>query len=1108
MADTRFHNRQWENPLKRVTQQNKERLQHQKDEVNAYVEQQSGKIQLMRAAGDAAGRNMDFAVNDFIGAYKKIVDDRADSWKAWSKLLTQDAPKAYRQYVVSEELIGARKKVAQGDIQKAFNYDQTVLEGYGKLDTTESSNAFDEDRNFGGLEGVNSGNVGDPDLAKTIYQSPLPDQTDVVSFSQEAILAKAGELLGEDKTLTPYQRAVQMAGLSNKHQERGFLQQYVLEAAGNPALIEDWMKNNNDEVELSDGTIIVPSEMSLDTPMEHWREVRQLAEDAIIGDLLISDVNGVSLNAQFVVDKVDPILQRNRNNAINEREDAYVQHQFGKEIAQIESDLTVAFSSTSNPQALAGHIQTSVTRLFNAYKNADAGKGTYGTNFKKNLPVIFKKAFELTKKNGGNVGNLKQALLQLKGNFPWTDGVVPYSEAFPNIYGVKVSHSDGSTSFTGLDKIQIDVEKQILTDQRAKIEVSLEDLLVSLQAAKEANETEKYNALSLDFDELVQTSQNSAAYQLRKQKIDEWKPPLEGADAFDHLERRFQEKGYWTQNDLKDVSEDARTQFFNDPRNDRSLIFSSHPGQDSRFADQIQAVKKASETYFTDEINKKTAMKTGAPGYSSAHENFFKTGGIRDQIIIQLAKGDIKTVDGQTLNASTNAVVLQQAANEILKERFREDDYAETGIATEYTLDPELGWIWHKRDRNDYNKTQTQEAVEEVRGRLGEDSDAWKIVPELRNIDGWNKLDSKGNYHSAIREIAKAAGVAPLDVLLSNGIFFNESVEIVDGVQSQGEELSKMFKERWGYTPQPGSKELLRKLAELDKFTWVPNNWATWGVPGSGDAFNAMFNKKSPFHSSNADKDLIAVDESGIRLHSWLPNTSGHISKEQRELAIRLRKDYLEGSGFHQFRWNPFHNREQVFKEWKKRRQAQLIQMSKEEMFEVSQNAAKTTRTPTQALTRSILEVRARNFGATNTYSFSFNSGTTNNQGWSKPEYSDQNRNQIVFKTVEAFGAYEKINDLFLWATGTDLNDRVTATKNSTDFEPILPNSQKEAYHQNSIVLEINGPLNKETVQTLRRLDPSGTVYGWQYRTDINGIGYLIYLPPRNSEGKKVTAGN
>ena len=54
MADTRFHNRQWENPLKRVTQQNKERLQHQKDEVNAYVEQQSGKIQLMRAAGDAA----------------------------------------------------------------------------------------------------------------------------------------------------------------------------------------------------------------------------------------------------------------------------------------------------------------------------------------------------------------------------------------------------------------------------------------------------------------------------------------------------------------------------------------------------------------------------------------------------------------------------------------------------------------------------------------------------------------------------------------------------------------------------------------------------------------------------------------------------------------------------------------------------------------------------------------------------------------------------------------------------------------------------------------------------------------------------------------------
>ena len=85
MADTRFHNRQWENPLKRVTQQNKERLQHQKDEVNAYVEQQSGKIQLMRAAGDAAGRNMDFAVNDFIGAYKKIVDDRADSWKDWSK---------------------------------------------------------------------------------------------------------------------------------------------------------------------------------------------------------------------------------------------------------------------------------------------------------------------------------------------------------------------------------------------------------------------------------------------------------------------------------------------------------------------------------------------------------------------------------------------------------------------------------------------------------------------------------------------------------------------------------------------------------------------------------------------------------------------------------------------------------------------------------------------------------------------------------------------------------------------------------------------------------------------------------------------------------------
>ncbi len=372
-----FRDRTGPDPSKRLYAEAKVKLQHRKEETTDLINQLNGQLEVMSNNDKNIARNQLHALNDFISAGKKHLDDKAKLRSTILETLQKDVMPAIRTQMVeniAKETIKARQK--QSNVQ-------VVPQTKSNIPAPHQDNSSKDDTTWipSGQEVAQGTFIGDPsDLTPKFLSNGqgLSHQADVADVKTLTQISSLSDLMDDKVAATQIEQ--QAKGI-HAFKDRVINRDNIYEAVNNldttilTGLVED---DRIVTVQLSDGewTGAINS-----LTIEHSPELREAIVGFLRAEVMADIAIGNGLSATEIVEKYLPTALKREAELNSEYKTNYVINKVqNNEIAAV-SRLTDALNTNNEDilpfaQNLFQQISTGQTRLQALGITTNSGKST------------------------------------------------------------------------------------------------------------------------------------------------------------------------------------------------------------------------------------------------------------------------------------------------------------------------------------------------------------------------------------------------------------------------------------------------------------------------------------------------------------------------------------------------------------------------------------------------------------------------------------------------------------------------------------------------------------------------------------------------------------
>ena len=372
-----FKDRTGPDPSKRLYAEAKVKLQHRKEETTDLINQLNGQLEVMSNNDKNIARNQLHALNDFISAGKKDLDDKTKLRSTILTTLQQDVLPVVRAQMVeniAKETLKARQE--QSNVQ-------VVPQTKSNIPAPKTDNSSQDDTTWmpSGQEVAQGTFIGDPSALTPKFLSTgqgLSHQADVAETQTLTQISALSDLMEDKGRATEIEQ--QAKGI-HAFKDRVINRDNIYEAVNNldttvlTGLVED---DRIVTVELSDGTW-TGAINSL--TIEHSPELREAIVGFLRAEVMADIAIGNGLSATEIVEKYLPTALKREAELNSEYRTNYVINKVrNNETAAVSRLVDALRTNNQNPlvfaQGLFQQILTGQNRLASFGVTTNSGKST------------------------------------------------------------------------------------------------------------------------------------------------------------------------------------------------------------------------------------------------------------------------------------------------------------------------------------------------------------------------------------------------------------------------------------------------------------------------------------------------------------------------------------------------------------------------------------------------------------------------------------------------------------------------------------------------------------------------------------------------------------